>query len=110
MREVQDRIEQAKQGYAIARTREGWTRDCWDEGCVDQISLGRGKCGPGLRTQGPSKTAEPRCWVVDQGVQGDQGLPGDFRTSENILLMKKLGVRTQPQGEQHRRNKLNSRN
>jgi len=73
MREVQDRIEEAKQGYEIAGTREGWTRVRWDEGSVDQISLGRGKCGPGPRTQGPSKTAGPRCWVVDQGVQGDQG-------------------------------------
>ena len=73
MREVQDRIEEAKQGYEIAGTREGWTRVRWDKGSVDQISLGRGKYGPGPRIQGPSKTAGPRCWVVDQGVQGDQG-------------------------------------
>ena len=73
MREVQDRIEEAKQGYEIARTREGWTRDRWDEESVDQISLGGGKCGPGPQTQGPSKMAGPRCWVVDQRVSGDQG-------------------------------------
>jgi len=72
MREVQDTIEEAKQGYEIAGTREGWTRGRWDEGSVDQILLGRVKCGPGPQTQRPSKTAGPRCWVVDQGVQGDQ--------------------------------------
>ena len=36
MREVQDRIEEAKQGYEIAGTREGWTRVRWDKGSVDQ--------------------------------------------------------------------------
>jgi len=68
MREVQDRIEEAKQGYEIARTREGWTRDCWDERSVDQISLERGKCGSGLRTQALSKTVGPLCFLVNQGV------------------------------------------
>jgi len=40
MREVQHRMEEAEQEYEIARTREGWTREHWDEGGVDQISLG----------------------------------------------------------------------
>jgi len=55
MREVQDRIEEAKQGYEIAGTREGWTPVRWDEGSVDQISLEGGKCGPGPQTQGGVK-------------------------------------------------------
>ena len=63
MREVQDGIEESKQGSGRARSRKG----------VDQGYLGRGKRGPGLRTKGPSKSAGPRCWVVDQEVQGDQG-------------------------------------
>jgi len=72
MREVQDMIKEAKQGYEMARTREGWTRDRWDEGSVEQLLLVRGKCGPGARSQGLSKMVGPRCWVVDQGVQRDQ--------------------------------------
>ena len=63
MREVQDGIEESKQGSGRARRREG----------VDQGHLGRGNRGPGPRTKGPSKSAGPQCWVVDQEVQGDQG-------------------------------------
>jgi len=73
MREMQDRIEEAKQGYEIAGTREGGTRVRWEEGSVDHISLGRGKYEPGPRTQGPSTMSGSWCWVVDQGLQGDQG-------------------------------------
>ena len=73
MREVQDKIEETKEGYEIEAIREVGTRVRWDEGSVDQISLGRGKCGPGPQTQGLSKTVGPRCWVVAQRVQGDQG-------------------------------------
>ena len=35
-REVQDGIEESKHGSGRARRREGWTRDIWGEGSVDQ--------------------------------------------------------------------------
>lgn len=33
---VQDRREESKQGSRKPRTREGWTRDIWDKGGVNQ--------------------------------------------------------------------------
>ena len=35
-REVQDGIEESKHGSGRARRREGWIRDIWGEGSVDQ--------------------------------------------------------------------------
>jgi len=57
MREVQDRIEEAKQGYEIAGTREGWTRVRWDKGSVDQdrgprVRVKRQDLGAGWWTKG----------------------------------------------------------
>ena len=63
MREVQDGIEESKQGSGRARRREG----------VDQGHLEREKYRPGPRTKGSSKSAGHRCWMIDQEVQGDQG-------------------------------------
>ena len=36
VRGVHDGIEKSKQGSKGARRREGWTRDIWDEGSVEQ--------------------------------------------------------------------------
>ena len=43
VRKIQDGIRESKQRSGIARRREGWTRDIWGEGSVDQ------HCGPRVR-------------------------------------------------------------